>query len=264
MVRTLKGLHEGKPEVMTPAEPTQGAPAKAESAAVATPASETGKVPWVPAQAGLHRIYWDLRADGFTGGPKVGPLLPPGKYTATLKIGGQTASQTFAVVNDPTSHAPLAAMEQRYELTEAVLHELSRLDVALTKLHAIHVQEESLRIAAKGTSDQAAIDAAIDSLEGAAKAIKLTITSGTTREDSSILDVPDRIHEHLQALDSLLEGADDASTAATLRVKAIYDAEYRAALAAYDHFLASDVVQFNQKMVNHYLTGVVPGRTLAP
>jgi DNA-binding FrmR family transcriptional regulator len=234
---------------------------------------EQGKeVPWVPGQAGLHRIYWDLRADGpirwgsaleFLKGPESGALLPPGTYTATLRIGGQTASQSFTMVNDPDSHASVQEMQDRYQVTEAVLHEISQLDVALNRLHAIEGQVRALEAAVKGSPDENAVATAAQSLAKASQAVEAKITSNPGALESS-LRVPDEIHEHLQALDALLEGEDDAPTAAVLQQKALLDPEYRAAVRAYDDFLASSVASFNQAMAARHLTGVIPGATLTP
>ena len=103
-------------------------------------------------------MYWDLRADGpvrwesardFNKGPKAGALLPPGEYMATLTIGGQTASQKFQVVNDPLSHGDQAGMEARFQMSQAVLHMISQLDVALNRMDAIKAQMQALQLIAK-------------------------------------------------------------------------------------------------------------------
>ncbi|MGH8297687.1 MAG: hypothetical protein ACRES6_00210 [Steroidobacteraceae bacterium] len=250
VVRTLKGLH---------ATATQGP----------QPAHDK---PRVPGQAGLHRIYWDLRADGpvrwrsalkFLQGPESGALVPPGNYTATLKLGGHTTSQTFTVLADPASHASRQEMQDRYQVTEAVLHEISQLDVALNRLHAIDGQLKALQAAVKGSPDEQAVASAVKSLMQASHATEAKITSNAGAEESG-LRVPDMIHEHLLALDSLLEGEDDAPTAAILEQKALLDSEYRAAIQAYDDYLASRVASFNQAMAGRHLTGVVAGATLTP
>jgi hypothetical protein len=296
VVRTLRGLHEGEPETMTPDEeaPAQGrvageasktaasraAATAAAGAAAMTPSPKGGEeteqggkhVPWVPTQAGLHRIFWDLRADGpvrwgsalkFMQGPESGALLPPGTYTATLKIGGHSASQTFTVRNDPASHASQQEMQERYQATAAVLHETSQLDVALNRLHAIEGQVQALEAAVKGSPDESAVKAAAGSLAKASQALEARITSNPGAEEST-LRVPDEIREHLLALDSLLEGEDDAPTAAVLQQKQLLDPQYRAVIQAYDDFLASSVASFNQTMADRHLTGVLAGATLTP
>ncbi len=271
VVRTLKGLHEAAPITMTPEE--ENAP-KPEAKAVKKGEGESAKkeVPWVPGQAGLHRIYWDLRADGpvrwtsapeFMQGPKAGAMLPPGTYTAMLKIGGQTESQKFTVVNDPSSDAPLAGMEERYTTEEAVLHELSQVDVALNRLHAMDAQLDALKIAVKGEPDEAQVTEAMDALQKQTQATRLKLTSNAGAEES-VLRVPDEIHEKLSGMVGNLEGEDTAPTAVLLQQKTRLDAEYETALQAFNRYLSSDAAAFNHTMASHKLTGVVMGEALKP
>lgn len=267
IVRTLKGAHEGNSQAMTPAiQPSVPYPAKAPKFL------EKGVVPWVPREAGLHRIYWNLRADGpvrwmsvpaFNRGPTDGALLPPGSYTATVKIGGQIASQTFTVVNDPASHADIAKMAERYRVTEAVLHEVSQLDVALNSLHALNAQLEVLEAAASSSPGKRDAKMAIRTLSKAATTVVLEISSGATNSWST-LRRPNRIHEHLLALDSMLEGEDTPVTAATLQQNARLEEEYRSVLAGYDHFMSVDAAAFNRRISRDGLTAVATGPSLAP
>jgi len=257
VVRTMKGLHSGKAE-LGPVGPAQVAAGK--------------KVPWVPGHAGMQRIYWDLRADGpvrwqsalpFLQGPESGAMLPPGSYTATLTIGGHTTEQGFTIVNDPASHASQQDMQDRYQLTEAVLHEVSQVDVALNRLHAIDEQLKALQVSVKDSSDEHAVQTAAQSLEKASEALEAKITSNAGAEESE-LRIPDGIHEQAARLADMLEGEDDAVTAAIRQQKTLLDPQYRAAIQAYDDFLTGDVASFNQAMTARHLTGVVAGPTLTP
>jgi photosystem II stability/assembly factor-like uncharacterized protein len=278
VVRTIKGLHKGKAETMTPklgvtkSSESQNSTEKLDTHGKSLGSSNKKEVPWVPTQAGLHRIHWDLRAQGpvrwdtplkFQRGPRAGAMLPPGSYTATLKIGGQTASQTFTVINDPDSHGKLAAMQQQYKISEEVLHEFSQLDVALNRLHAIDIQAKALRDATKGTAEEKSVDDAVKALEQGTKSVKLEITSNAGAEEST-LRVPDKVREHLGMLAYLLQGSDTAPAAPKLAVKVIYDREYSEVIADYNHFLNTEVSTFNQAMANLHLTGVVPGKDLVP
>jgi photosystem II stability/assembly factor-like uncharacterized protein len=278
VVRTIKGLHKGKPEVMTPSMASNQSAGNVHRRKISSThskfleASNKKKVPWIPTQAGLHRIHWDLRSQGpvrwdtrvkFQRGPRIGAMLPPGRYTATLVIDGKTASQKFTVVNDPASHGKLVAINQQYKLSEDVLQEFSQLDVALNRIHSIVVQANALSLAEKGTAEEKAVDDAVKSLERAAKSVKLEITSNAGAEEST-LRVPDKIREHLEMLAYLLQGSDAAPAAPKLEVKAIYDREYRAAIADYDQFLDTKVSTFNQAMASLNLTGVVSGKDLSP
>jgi photosystem II stability/assembly factor-like uncharacterized protein len=270
VVRTLKGWHKGAPVTMTPQETV--AAAKAGAGKKSKEENAKTRVPWVPGQAGLHRIYWDLRADGpvrwnsapeFLRGPKSGAMLPPGTYTATLKIDGQSASRKFTVINDPASHAPLAGMQERYATEEAVLHELSQVDVALNRLHAIDLQLEALQAAVKDTPQEAGMMSAIETLRKQTSAMRLKLTSNAGAEES-VLRVPDQIHEKLSGLVGNLEGEDSAPTAVLLEQKKRQDAEYQTALQAFNNYLTADVAAFDHTIASYKLTGVVTGEPLKP
>jgi photosystem II stability/assembly factor-like uncharacterized protein len=296
VVRTLKGTHTLEPGEAAPdnedlppaagagqrakqvpeqneAKPKQGATATQTQEQPTEKAAEQEKItPWVPTQAGLQRIYWDLRADGpvrweqgkdFEKGPKAGALVPPGKYTATLTVDGKSTSHGFEVVKDPDSHGTQADMEQSYQTVEAVLHEMSQLDVALNRMDAIDAQMKALDQAVKGAPTEKTVKAATDTLEKQMEAVKAKITSNPGAAES-VLRVPDMLREHLSMLDGLLEGDDAAPTAAMLEQKKRLDVEYQAAIADYNQLLQKDVLAFNQRMASHKLTGVVAGETLQP
>lgn len=253
-----------------PAVPTQTQEQPPTEKAAAETAPKT--VPWVSTEPGLQRIVWDLHADGpvrwnsgksFLKGPRFGPLVPPGRYTAALTIGGQTVKQTIEVVNDPSSTGTLAEIQQRYDAAESAMHELSQLDSALNRLDTIHGQLEALRAAVKGTSDEKAAGEAIDALEKQSKAVEGQITSNPGAAEST-LRVPDQIHEKIFMMMFELEGEDDAPSAAMLAQEQRLQPAYEAAIHAFNDFLGTDVGAFNRKMAAEKLTGVVAGETLKP
>jgi len=258
------GVHPA--QAATPSQ-TQQQPAPQTGWETETELGKPKKYPWVPTKAGLQRMYWDLRADGpvrwesahdFNKGPKSGALLPPGEYTATMTIAGQTVSQKIQVVNDPHSHADLAGMESRYQMGQAVLHMISQLDVALNRMDAIEAQLQALQTAAKDTPDEQAVKTASETLDKRMKAVQAQITSNPAAAEST-LRWAGRIREHLFSVYGLLEGADDAPTAATIAEKQRLEPEYQAAIQKFNQFLQADVAAFNREMAQHKLTGVVEG-----
>ncbi len=67
------------------------------------------------ADAGLHRLVWDLRYEGAetikgakadTGESKMGPLVNPGVYTLKLTVAGQTRTTKLHVLPDPRTISP--------------------------------------------------------------------------------------------------------------------------------------------------------------
>jgi photosystem II stability/assembly factor-like uncharacterized protein len=300
VVRTMKGMNtleagEKPPEdedVPPASMPGQTQPAKeVKPAQPATPSqtqqqppptkpteeaeTEPGKpkeIPWVPGKPGLQRIYWDLRADGpvrwesakdFNKGPKSGALVPPGQYMATLTIGGQSTAQKIEVINDPRSRADASGMEERYRLSQAVLHEMSQLDVALNRMDAVRAQVKALQLGVKGTPDESPLKTAVEALEKQMQAAQEEITSNPGAAEST-LRKPNRLREHLFGLYGITEGADDAPTAAMLDEKQELDRQYRSALQKFNQFMQTDGAGFNRTMAQHNLPGVVLGEALQP
>lgn len=260
--------HEARtPQPATSTQAQQQAPPE-KAAAEAGPQ----KAPWVSTEPGLQRIVWDLHADGpvrwnagksFLKGPMFGPLVPPGTYTATLTIGGQTMKQTVDVVNDPASTGTLADIQQRYDAIESAMHQLSQLDTALNRLDTIHGQLEALRAAVKGTPDEKPAGEAIDALEKQIKTVEAKITSNPGAAEST-LRVPNQIHEKMLGMMFSLQGEDDAPSAAMLAQQQRLQPDYETAIRAFNGFLSTDVAAFNRKMAEEKLTGVVAGEPLQP
>jgi len=101
-----------------------------------TPVPEAARPPhpnfWVkveqplPADAGMHRVNWDLRYDappafthsfeinanpGETPASPEGQLIPPGTYTVGLTVNGKSHNEKVTVANDPRAPANLAALK---------------------------------------------------------------------------------------------------------------------------------------------------------
>ncbi len=74
------------------------------------------------ADAGLNRVAWDLRsAAPFTLQNQRGPLVVPGSYTATVKVGARESKTTITVLPDPMIQVSDAERQQRYRFLTDVL-----------------------------------------------------------------------------------------------------------------------------------------------
>jgi photosystem II stability/assembly factor-like uncharacterized protein len=237
-----------------------------------TSSEKPKEVPWVPTKAGLQRMVWDLRGDGpvrweggkdFNRGPRSGALVPPGEYTLTLTVAGQSSSQKLVVMQDPTSHADEAGMKERYHAVESVVHEISQVDIALNRIDAMKAQLVALGEATKGMPDEEKVKTEIDAFAKKMKAAQSVLTSNAGAGEST-LRTPDQIHEKLFALDGLMEGDDTAPSAAAMDDKKQVETEYEAAIRKFNQFLADDAKAFNSAMAARKLTGIVTGEALQP
>ena len=301
VVRTLEGMRdlergeeppdEAAPPTTSPTAAQQAKPEAQESRATTTPPAtqqqqqvqptaapsekkeeEEKKAPWVAADAGLHRVYWDLRSQGpvrweaakeFNQGPKSGAVVPPGTYSATLTVAGQTMSQKFDVVNDPRSKLSQADLQAQYDAAQSVLHQLSQLNTALNRLDAMRAQVKALQLAVKGTPDEQPVKTAADQFGKQLNAVQEKITSNPQAAEST-LRKPLAVHEYVHGVMNLLEDSDQAPNKAALDEKQRVDADYKTALDAYNQFVSSDVAAFNSAMSAKKLPGVVAGEPVQP
>jgi hypothetical protein len=207
-------------------------------------------------------VRWEGGKD-FDKGPKSGALVPPGEYTLTMTVAGQSSSEKLEVVQDPTSHAERAGMDERYKAIESVLHKLSQVDVALNRIDAMDKQLAALGEATRGMADEQKVKTENEAFEKKMKSMKAALTSNAGAGESTLRS-PDQIHEKLLALDGLLEGDDAAPSAAVLEDKAQVETQYEEAIRKFNQFVAEDAKAFNSAMAARKLPGIVTGEALQP
>ena len=106
--------------------------------------------------------------------------------------------------------------------------------------------------------------AASEALERQMKAVQKQITSNPNAGRIKFAMGPGQIREHLFSVNGLLEGSDDAPTAAATAEKQRLEPDYQAAIQKFNQFLQTDVAAFNREMAQHKLTGVIAGDRLQP
>ena len=98
---------------------------------------------WIPPHAvlsaapGEHRFVWDLRYAAPDGhGP--GVWAPPGRYTVTLTVAGQTFTQTVEVDPDPRVKLAAGAYGREFALARQIEAERTRAGSALAETQKLH------------------------------------------------------------------------------------------------------------------------------
>lgn len=83
-----------------------------------------GPPPRVPNRAGMNTFAWNLRypdAVSFTNlimwaAGTAGPIAPPGSYSVTMTVGGESVTQPIRVLKDPRSTATDADLQEQFRL----------------------------------------------------------------------------------------------------------------------------------------------------
>ncbi len=199
---------------------------------------EEKPAPFVTNDRGLNRVVWDLRSDGpvrWNGaaresykGPRTGPLVVPGRYTAEVTLDGRTLREPIDVRPDPRVTSTQGQYEAAHRFVAAQETDFSGVDAALNRLDAVAMSAQQHHLAALGAH---------------ARALRDDLTADYQNDEDSI-QRPGKLRENLQALVGYRAGT-GPPTAATLNLAARIDADYRTQVRAVAAFFANDVAAAN-------------------
>ncbi len=229
--------------------------------------------------AGVNRVWWDLMSEPLDpvklrtkplyaedvslgedrwrplpGGPLGGSgtaamLMPPGSYSVTLKIAGETRSQTLEVRKDPHSEGTLADIERQ----TAALRELrGDLDVAgalVNRLEWTRRQLLDARAAIDAVGNAPELVAAADSLHDRLIAVEDGLFQmRATGEGQDAIRYPARLLERLGYLFSTVSVGDFPPTDQQEEVRLILRERLERIRAEAESVLRTDVAEFNRRV----------------
>ena len=227
-------------------------------------------------EAGMHQFVWNLRYTdppaihtqspysypiaaivGSTPLPPEGPLVLPGKYEVSLKVGGQMLRQPLEVKMDPRVNAA------RHEL-ESSLNLQLRISALLARNYSGVQQVKELR-AKLGELMKRAKE---DPLAVAAKALdgKAAALAG---EATPILEAPKTtsfmaVNETLTALMALVDGADFAPSEESFAAYGRTCRGFNQATSAWEELKNKDVQALDELLTKNNLARLPQAPTLAP
>ena len=209
------------------------------------------EIPAVTNFAGLNRVSWDLREDGpvrWNGaakeeyrGPRVGPAVVPGRYTARIVLDGKTLSKPVRVEPDPRVRYTAADYRAAYAFAKLHVDAYSRLNDALNRLDAYAASSAER---ARGASGELA--ATLAGVRAQALALRARLTADFTN-DEDFIQRPGRIREDMG---TLLNTTGAPPSAATLDYAARVDAALAAVMRDYAAFERDDVARANAALAS--------------
>jgi photosystem II stability/assembly factor-like uncharacterized protein len=137
--------------------------------------------PALSSKAGLHRVAWDLAWQGADrlekakvdlGGYEEGPLAAPGRYRATLRAGGGTATAELEVLPDPRSRVPAAELVEQQEAALVALQDVRAVLDDIRAVRAVVAQAEALRARLGAESGRQPLAAALDRAANRGRALE--------------------------------------------------------------------------------------------
>ena len=245
-----------------------------------------------PGQAGLNRVWWDLRDrstaevvmrvhpeyapwvdvgdDGrpMPGVARISILQPPGTYTVKLRAGSQDYSQPLTVLKDPNTTGTAQDIQQQVDLALAIRAEMDSVVGLINRIEWLRKQLEDLGVQLADSStakdDSVArrlaqagrdLEAKLIAVEGDLFDVHLT----GAREDA--FRNPTQLYGRLSALlsDVAENGADFPPTSQQQQVNDVLQQRLGAAAEAFRTVLQSDVPAFRSQLRAARLPDVLAG-----
>jgi photosystem II stability/assembly factor-like uncharacterized protein len=199
--------------------------------------------PYVPNKAGINRYVWDFTEDAPTKwygaakedyqGPKSGPTVVPGTYTARIALAGKQLEESFTVKPAPRDDLTQAQYEAGYAYAKKYSSVYGTIDQVLNNLDDV---KKSLTSAATAAKSNAAIAGQISSAQAQWSDVFAAFTADYKNDEDSIQRAGS-LRESIPRTG--LGGPSLPPTAAQLNYAKRFDAAYYAAMSKYDTYVAS-------------------------
>ena len=206
--------------------------------------------------AGLHRVVWNLRyaapndipgAYYDSGGP-VSPMVLPGTYTVTLKVGDQSFTQPLTVITDPRVQVTAAALQQQFDLMMKLDQAVAEDHAAANAIRRVREQLAGVQGRLSGHADAQAIGKAATELDVKLADLLETFYQYRAHAEESQLNYATELNSQLAYLEVLVDSADSAPTAQQQAMYLFLRANLDAALASWKALHDKDIVEFNARM----------------
>jgi hypothetical protein len=189
-----------------------------------------------------------------------GPIGAPGQYSARLKVGDKTQTQTFRIVRHPLGSATDADLAEQFALATQITQRVSDANRAVIRIR--HLKDQVKDRASK-TKDKkigeagAALEAKLTDIEG-------EIYQHRNRSNQDPLNYPIKLNNKLAALQGVVEGGDARPTEQSYAVFKDLSARLDTQIARLDTAVRTDVETFNRLLRGKKLEPVKDTAVLPP
>ncbi len=218
----------------------------------------------LPAEEGMNRYVWNMRLhdaemveDAVVWGLGRGPLVPPGKYQARLKLGDLVRTQQFEIRKDPRLGVRQRDLEEQFDLARRIWTGLSDGHRALKRIRDIRQQVDDLhrRLEEAGKAD--GVEEAAAAVKEKLAAIEESIHQVEAESSQDVLNFPPKLDNQLIGLMSLVESADARPTDGALERYRELRAELDGYLKGLQEVVTGELEAFNDLVLTKSVPPVI-------
>ncbi len=177
-----------------------------------------GGATYLPVDAGVQRLTWDLRSQGiesfpgmiFWGAGTSGPAVPPGRYTARLTADGRKVSAPIVVRRNPyLPEVTDADLRAQYAFGRRVRDKATEANMAVIGIRRVKAQ---LTDRLKKSNDDAVLKSVGATLTLNASAVEENVYQVRNQSGQDPLNFPIKVNNRLATLLSMAERGDGRPT----------------------------------------------------
>ena len=254
---------EDSPPMAAEGAEGEGQEVAAEPAPTAPAATARPRKRWweaLPKKRGLNRFTWDLRGRGPRPGPAAGAdadstrgwLVPPGRYTARLRVGDASLTADFEVFADPRLSVTTADLQEQYAFLMEVRDKVSLVNGGIDRLRRARSQLEPWAARRDADDLASATKAVLERL----RAVEEKLTQPRFTHDTDRLKVPGGLDVKIRSVTDVVASADNAPTRQAREVYAELAERADAVLAELDSVLGEGVADLNRRIAASGLAAI--------
>lgn len=206
------------------------------------------------AQKGSNLFVWNLqypeaeRFDGmiFWAGSLAGPVVLPGIYSVSLKVGETTLTREFEVKQDPRSESTMEDMQAQFSFIQDVNRKVSEAHKAIKQIRDVKKQLDQITPALKSIDGAKPIIEQGDQIRKGMSQIEERLYQTKNRSSQDPLNFPIRLTNKLAYLNTISRGGDYAPTGQAQTVKQEISSAIDHELSLLKRIFEEDLPKFNE------------------
>jgi hypothetical protein len=211
----------------------------------------------LPAETGLNRFAWDLRAQGPTplaGEPGAefrnrGAMVLPGSYQVRLTVEGKPYTVPLELKVDARVKTSLEDLHKQNDLARKIVAQVSEIHTAVAAIREVRTQIRALDKRFGDNAQQAAVVSAAKEFDKKSLDLESKLLQVSAKSSEANLNFPVLIDEQLHSLLFTVDFGDNAPTKQQYEVFDELQKQAQPLLAQYHDLISRDLAALNE-MVN--------------
>jgi photosystem II stability/assembly factor-like uncharacterized protein len=213
------------------------------------------EVTTIPANAGMNRYAWNLRAAPpvkipgafYTGNGPQGPIAAPGKYTLKLTVGGQSYTQPLELVIDPrVKNVKPEDLQKQFDLAMQVRNANEDLHRAVNQVRTMRAELKAMHARFDDDPKMKSLLEQADALDKKMAPVEETLIQVNMKGSEANLAFPNMLNEEFDSLSAIVQAGDSAPTRQQYDVFKMLRGQLDQQLTAWKQLVSADIPAFNQ------------------